>query len=60
MNVKTISVLLLLISIYYIISVGTEFFLDDYIHPSSMFSFLLISSTISSIACLIVDLDIPE
>lgn len=54
------SVLFILMAIYFIISVTAEVFVDDFVKPRSLFTYLLISSLITSIAALMVNIDIPD
>ncbi len=60
MRIQTVSVLLLLIAIYYIISVAAEVFIDDYVKPRSMFAYLLVGTVLTSLAALAIDIDLPE
>lgn len=60
MRIRTLSVLLLVVAIYYIMTVATEVFVDDFIRPQSLFSYLLISTLIATIAALAIDIDVPS
>lgn len=60
MTVPMFSVLFILMAIYFIISVTAEVFVDDFVKPRSLFTYLLISSLITSIAALMVNIDIPD
>ena len=60
MTVPMFSVLFILMAIYFIISVAAEVFVDDFVKPRSLFTYLLISSLITSIAALMVNIDIPD
>lgn len=59
MRVRTISVLLIIMSIYLIIAVATEVFVDDFIKPHSLFNYLLISTFISGATALAIGIEIP-
>ena len=60
MRIRTLSVLLLVVAIYYIMTVATEVFVYDFIRPQSLFSYLLISTLIATIAALAIDIDVPS
>lgn len=60
MRVRTFSVLFILMAIYYIMTVATEVFVDEFIKPQSLYSNLLISTLITGIAALAIDIDIPN
>lgn len=54
------SVLFILIAIYYIIAVAAEVFVDDFVKPHSLFTYLLVSSLITGIAAFVINIDIPD
>jgi hypothetical protein len=60
MEVRTISVLMLVIAVYYIMAVATEIFVDDIIKPHSIFWYLLISTIITTVAALAINIEIPK
>lgn len=60
MRVLTFTVLLLMIAIYFILTVGAQVFIDDYVRPRSMFADLLAGTIITSLAALAVNIDIPD
>ena len=45
-------------SIYFIISVGTKVFVDDYIQPSSLFANMLLSTIIAASVAMVLDIAI--
>jgi len=59
MRVRTFSVLFILMAIYYIMAVVTEVFVDDFIKPRSLFTYLLVSTLITGIAALMINIDVP-
>ena len=60
MKVRMFSVLFILIAIYYIIAVAAEVFVDDFVKPHSLFTYLLVSSLITGIAAFVINIDIPD
>lgn len=60
MRVQTCSALLLLTSLYLIIAFAMEVFIDDYIKPSSLFTYFIINTILSIIATTFITIDIPN
>jgi hypothetical protein len=60
MRVRTISVLFIVTAIYFIMAVAAEVFIDDFIRPQSLFAYLLVSTLITGVAALAVDIDVPD
>jgi hypothetical protein len=60
MRVRTFAVLLIVMAIYFIMAVASEVFVDDFIKPQSLFTYLLISTLITSAAALTVNINVPE
>lgn len=58
--VFALSVLLLLMGIYFVMSVATEVFVDEFIKPSTLFSSLLVGTILSGVASLAIDIDTPS
>lgn len=59
MRVRTFSVLFILMAIYYIVAVTAEVFVDDFVKPRSLFAYLLVSTLITGIATLMINIDVP-
>ena len=60
MRVRTFAVLLVVMAIYFIMAVASEVFIDDFIRPQSLFTYLLLSTIITSTAALTVDVNVPD
>ena len=60
MRVRTFSVLFIIMAIYYIMSVAAEVFIDDFIKPHSFFTYLIISTLVTGIAGLTINIDVPD
>ena len=59
MRVRTFSVLFVVVAIYYIMAVAAEVFVDDFVKPQSLFTYLLISTLVTGIAALTINIDVP-
>lgn len=46
--------------IYFVMSVATEVFVDEFIKPSTLFSSLLVGTILSGVASLAIDIDTPS
>ena len=60
MRVRTFSVLFILMALYLVVTVAAEVFIDDYVKPQSMFTYLVLSTLLTGIASLTIDLDVPS
>lgn len=60
MKIRTITVLILVMAIYFIMAISTDIFIDDFIKPHSVFLYLLISTLITGLAATIINIDIPQ
>lgn len=60
MRVRTFSVLFIVMAIYYIMTVASEVFIDVYVKPQSLFTYLIISTLITGIAALAINIDVPD
>lgn len=60
MFIRTLTVIILLMSLYIVVGVGTEVFIDNIIKPKTMFFSLVAGTLVSSMATLFIDLDLPE
>jgi hypothetical protein len=60
MRIRTVSLLLILMAIYYIMTVATEVFIDELIKPKDLFTNLLIGTLLTGFAALAIDIDIPN
>lgn len=60
MRVRTFSVLFIVMAIYYIMTVAAEVFIDDFVKPQSLFTYLIISTLITGIAALAINIDVPD
>jgi hypothetical protein len=58
MRIVAASALLLVMAIYYIITVATTVFMDDFIRPRSLFVYYLATTLIASFAALAIDVGI--
>lgn len=58
-RLQTLAVLLLLISLFFVVAVAAEVFIDDSIRPHSLFVYLLLSTAITGIATLGIDIPFP-
>lgn len=59
MRIHTISVLFLIMAIYFIAAVAAEVFIDDNVRPKSLFTYLLITVLLTGTAALAIDIDVP-
>ena len=59
MRVRTFAVLCLLMAIYFVTTVATEVYIDDFVRPRSVFANLLLGTLLTSVAALAVNIDIP-
>lgn len=57
MESKTISVLFIIMAIYYIIAVASEVIVDDFVRPRTMFLYLLAGCLVSSSAAMILSVN---
>jgi hypothetical protein len=61
MRVSSVSALLVVTAICLIIAVAAEVFIDDYVRPSSLFGYILVSTLLTSFAAMaVIDIDIPN
>jgi len=60
MRVRTFSVLFVIMALYLVITVAAEVFIDDYVKPHSMFTYFVLSTLLTGIASLAVDIDVPS
>jgi hypothetical protein len=47
-------------AIYYIMAVAAEVFIDDFVKPQSLFTYLLFSTLITGVAALMINIDVPD
>lgn len=59
MRIEAASALLITMAIYYIITVATTVFMDDFIKPRSLFVYYLASTLVASFAALALDVGVP-
>jgi hypothetical protein len=59
MQILALTVLLVMTAIYLITAVATEVFVDDFIKPTSLFGYYVVSTLVASGAALAIDLDAP-
>ena len=57
MKVRTLSVLLIMIAIYFITAVAAEVFVDDFVRPHSLFAYLLASTLVASAITMTIGFD---
>ncbi len=60
MRTAALSTALILMAIYFIFTVATEVFVDDYIQPDSLFTYLLAGTVLTTLASLAVNIEIPK
>ena len=60
MFIRTLTVIILLISLYIVVGVGTEVFIDNIVQPKTMFFSLVAGTLVSSMATMFIDLDLPN
>ena len=60
MRIRTFSILFIIMAIYLVITVAAEIFIDDYVKPRSMFTYFVISTLLTGIASLAIDIDVPS
>jgi len=60
MRVRTFSILFIIMAIYYIMAVAAEVFIDDFVKPQSLFTYLLFSTLITGVAALMINIDVPD
>jgi hypothetical protein len=60
MQVRTFTVLFLLMAIFLIITVAAEVFVDDYVKPQSLFAYLVLGSLITGFASLAINIEVPD
>ena len=54
MYYQALATLLVLVAIYFITSVATEVFVDDFVKPRSLFAYLLASTLLASSASMVI------
>jgi len=59
MKIHTLSVILLVMAIYFVISVAAEIATDEMKHPLSMFARLLIGTLVTGVTAFIVKIEVP-
>lgn len=59
MKVHTLSVILLVMAIYFVVSVAAEIATDEMQHPLSMFARLLIGTLVTGVTAFIVKIEVP-
>jgi hypothetical protein len=59
MRLVTVSVLYIVVSLVLIMSIATDIFVSDYVHPHSYFGILLVGAVITGLASVVVDVDVP-
>jgi len=59
MRLQTFSVLYLLMALYLIIAVAAQVFIDQYVVPKSAFTYLVISTLLTGIVSLMIDIEVP-
>ena len=57
--VRGYAVVLTLIALYFVAAVATEVFVDDVLEPSSVYSYLLAGTILTSLVGFAVSVDIP-
>jgi hypothetical protein len=60
MRASLAAALLIVMAIYIITAVATEVFVDDFLHPRSMYAYLLVSTAVATLAARAVAVDIPD
>jgi hypothetical protein len=60
MRVRTATVLLIVMALYYIINAASMVFIDDFVKPQSISVYLLIGTLITGFATLAITVDIPD
>ena len=60
MRVQTVSVIFILMAIYFIITVASTVIIEDYFKPRSTFTDLLLGTIITGVAGLAVKIDLPD
>lgn len=60
LRLRTITAILLLLALYFVMAVATEVYLDEFVRPHSLFSSLLLSTFITSIAALFITIEVPS
>ena len=60
MRVRTFSILFVLMALFLVFAVAAEVFIDDYLQPHSMFTYLVASTFLTGLASLIIDIDVPD
>lgn len=59
MKVDTVSVVLLMMALFFILAVAAQVFLDAVVEPKTVFVALLVGTILTGIASLAVNFDIP-
>jgi hypothetical protein len=59
MKVHTLSVILLVMAIYFVVSVAAEIATDQMKHPMSMFARLLIGALVTGATAFVVKIEVP-
>lgn len=61
MRVPSATALMIITAICFIVAVAAEVFIDDYIRPSSMFGYILVSTVLTGFATMaVVNIDVPD
>ena len=60
MRLATVTALLIVLSLYLIIAVAGEVYIDDYLEPRSAFTALFLGTVLTGVAGFCVELDVPS
>jgi len=59
-RIRTLSSLLVIITIFFIIAIATQVFIDEFMHPKAVMYTILFGTLISSFAAVVIDIDIEQ
>lgn len=60
MRLRSLSALLLVVAVCFVLAVAAEVFVDDFVRPRSLFAYLLASTLVTALAALAVNVEVPN
>jgi hypothetical protein len=59
MRLRTITAVLLLLSLYFVMAIAAEVYIDDFVKPRSLYASLLLSTFLTSTIALFITIEVP-
>lgn len=60
MRIRSLAVVSLLVALYFVMAVGAEVYLDEFVRPHTLFTSLLLGTIITSLAALPISIEVPS